>query len=71
MTLAKISDVATDHGPPGFLRWVAELVHPHCPVLIDEPAEVVARALGITASHVRVLVHRARERIRSCAYEES
>ncbi len=71
MTLAKISDLATDHGPPGLLRWVAELVHAHRPVLIDEPAEVGARALGITAGHVPVLVHRARERIRSCAYEES
>lgn len=38
--------------------------------LLDEhPNEEVAALLGISHAYVRVLLHRARERIRSCAFE--
>lgn len=38
--------------------------------LLDEhPNEKVAALLGLSHAYVRVLLHRARERIRSCAFE--
>jgi RNA polymerase sigma-70 factor (ECF subfamily) len=37
-------------------------------LLDDKPRDEVAGMLGITESHVRVLLHRARERVRSCTF---
>jgi RNA polymerase sigma factor (sigma-70 family) len=36
----------------------------------DEPHEAIAKRLGITVGHARVLLHRAREHVRHCSYEE-
>jgi RNA polymerase sigma-70 factor (ECF subfamily) len=36
----------------------------------DEPHEEIARRLGVTAGHARVLLHRAREHVRTCTYDE-
>lgn len=38
-------------------------------LLEERPREDVAALLGISAVHVRVLLHRAREHIRSCPYD--
>jgi DNA-directed RNA polymerase specialized sigma24 family protein len=35
----------------------------------DEPLEAIAKRLGITPGHARVLLHRAREHVRHCSYE--
>src|SRR5262245_20677058 len=35
----------------------------------DEPHAAIAKRLGITAGHARVLLHRAREHVRHCSYE--
>src|SRR5262245_61443151 len=37
----------------------------------DEPHDVIAKRLGITAGHARVLLHRAREHVRHCSYDEA
>jgi RNA polymerase sigma factor (sigma-70 family) len=37
----------------------------------DEPHEAIAERLGITAGYARVLLHRAREHVRTCGYEEA
>jgi RNA polymerase sigma-70 factor (ECF subfamily) len=40
--------------------------------LVDgEPHEAIAERLGITAGHARVLLHRAREHVRTCSYDEA
>ena len=36
----------------------------------DRPREEVADVLGISAGHVRVLLHRARMHVRSCSFDE-
>ncbi|MBL8802472.1 MAG: sigma-70 family RNA polymerase sigma factor [Planctomycetes bacterium] len=39
--------------------------------LIDgEPHESIAKRLGVSVVHARVLLHRAREHVRHCSYEE-
>ena len=40
--------------------------------LVDgEPHESIAQRLGITAGHARVLLHRAREHVRNCGYNQT
>jgi len=39
--------------------------------LVDgEPHEAIAKRLGITVGHARVLLHRAREHVRHCGFDE-
>jgi DNA-directed RNA polymerase specialized sigma24 family protein len=38
-------------------------------LLDDQPRDQVARSLGISDGYVRVLLHRAREHVRTCSYE--
>src|SRR5262245_22372417 len=37
----------------------------------DEPHEAIARRLGITVGHARVLLHRARERVRHSGFDQA
>lgn len=39
-------------------------------LLDDQPSETVAKVLGISSGYVRVLLHRAREHVRTCPEEE-
>lgn len=39
-------------------------------LLDEQPREVVAALLGISSGYVRVLLHRAREHVRVCPYDE-
>lgn len=36
----------------------------------DEPHETIAKRLGVSVGHARVLLHRAREHVRHCSYDE-
>lgn len=40
-------------------------------LLDEQPHGEIARTLGLSEGHVRVLLHRAREHVRSCPFEES
>lgn len=39
-------------------------------LLDEQPRETVAELLGISSGYVRVLLHRAREHVRSCPYDD-
>ncbi|MDF3064700.1 MAG: hypothetical protein K0R38_301 [Polyangiaceae bacterium] len=39
-------------------------------LLDDQPRETVAELLGISSGYVRVLLHRAREHVRTCPYDD-
>jgi DNA-directed RNA polymerase specialized sigma24 family protein len=39
-------------------------------LLDEQPSDEVAKVLGITTGNARVLLHRARQHVRSCALED-